>query len=79
MATRLGIGRSALTETQLRTLRSAASRRLRAAAQRGRTELLRALAGESAAFVALTTAEGTFDIARAVRQVCSEWRWPSAT
>jgi hypothetical protein len=35
MATRLGVDRSALTEDQLRTLRSAASRRLRAAARGG--------------------------------------------
>jgi hypothetical protein len=77
MATRLGVNRSALTDSQLSQLQLAASTHLRAAAQRGRAELLRTLAGESTAIAGLTTADGIADMARAVRDICVEWRWPT--
>ena len=78
MATRLDLDMSASTAAEFDQLRVAMSSRLRFAAQRGRSELLRTLADEATAFTALSTADGIYEMARAVRDVCVEWRWPSS-
>ncbi|MBB5857859.1 hypothetical protein ACFQ05_19810 [Amycolatopsis umgeniensis] len=78
MATRMGIGGASLTDAQLSQVRLAESAHLRAAARRGRAELLRTLAETSGAIAELTTSEGVLDIAQAVRDICVEWHWPSA-
>ncbi|MEU8632794.1 hypothetical protein AB0C38_11540 [Amycolatopsis sp. NPDC048633] len=72
-----GIDHSVLPGGQRNLVCLATSRRLRAAARRGRAELLRELATESTAITRLTTAGGIVEIARAVREICVDWHWPS--
>lgn len=79
MATRLGVDGTVLTGAQLSQLRQALSARLRKTAQRGRAELLRVLAGESTGIAGLTASDGIAEIARAVRDICVEWRWPTGS
>jgi hypothetical protein len=77
-AAKVGIDMSSLTTADLGQLRLAASRRLRFAAQRGRAELLRTIADESAAFTAFSTADSVYAIGRAIHDICADWRWPSS-
>jgi hypothetical protein len=77
MATRLGVDGTVQTSAQLSQLWQALSARLRTTAQRGRAELLRVLAGESTGIAGLTASDGIAEMARAVRDICVEWRWPT--
>jgi hypothetical protein len=78
-AASLGLTMSAATPEQAGQLRAAGSRRLRFAAQRGRTSLLRTLTHERAGFTALSSPHGIYEMGRATRDICTTWHWvPSA-
>ncbi|MFC4070963.1 hypothetical protein [Actinoplanes subglobosus] len=75
MVARLGLDRTELAPEHARVLHAAVSSRLRAAAGRGRTTLLRTVAGEGAALAALTGADGVLGMIRSVHEICDEWNW----
>ncbi|MEU6992700.1 hypothetical protein ABZ953_18850 [Streptomyces sp. NPDC046465] len=73
---RHGVDLSALTEPRRTRLHALLSRRLRGLADRGRPDLLVALAAESPLIGALSTQSELSAIARGVHEVCFTWRWP---
>ncbi|MEU7576296.1 hypothetical protein AB0B50_01645 [Streptomyces sp. NPDC041068] len=73
---RHGIAVADLAGPHRTSLHALLSRRLRGLADRGRRDLLSALAAEAPLIGALTTRPELSSIARGVHEVCLTWRWP---